>query len=291
MRLTAAGEALPALDLTFETTPNAAVWRSLPPSHWVAPIRALPGTETLAEFVVGNETIPALVLRRFGSGRVMYASFDEMWRWRHKKGDRHHRRFWHQLCVWMTEDPFAVHDKRVSVDAGAIIYHPGESAQIRARIRDEKGKALMQANASALLLRNGKLLATLPLVTGETAGGVFKARTSALEKGKYEVRITVKGIPEKDIKVKAQFIVEARESGELTDLTCNEALLQQMASNTKGRFFREENVDEIAGYIEPLSRGKVVEKDTLLWQSYWWFAAVVLLLTLEWILRKRAGLM
>jgi hypothetical protein len=29
----------------------------------------------------------------------------------------------------------------------------------------------------------------------------------------------------------------------------------------------------------------------VLWQSWWWFIPIVLLLTLEWILRKRAGML
>jgi hypothetical protein len=34
-----------------------------------------------------------------------------------------------------------------------------------------------------------------------------------------------------------------------------------------------------------------VESDTVLWQSYWWFVPIVLLLTIEWIIRERAGLL
>jgi len=43
--------------------------------------------------------------------------------------------------------------------------------------------------------------------------------------------------------------------------------------------------------LKLLSEGKVMQSDTALWQSYLWFAAVVLLLTIEWILRKRAGML
>gem|GEM_PF-2497436 len=33
------------------------------------------------------------------------------------------------------------------------------------------------------------------------------------------------------------------------------------------------------------------ETRAVLWQSWWWFGAVILLLALEWALRKRAGMM
>ena len=37
--------------------------------------------------------------------------------------------------------------------------------------------------------------------------------------------------------------------------------------------------------------GNVIESDTVLWQSYWLFLPIVLLLTLEWIIRKRSGML
>jgi hypothetical protein len=40
-----------------------------------------------------------------------------------------------------------------------------------------------------------------------------------------------------------------------------------------------------------MSQGRVVESDTALWHSYGWFSAVVLLLTVEWFLRKREGML
>ena len=35
----------------------------------------------------------------------------------------------------------------------------------------------------------------------------------------------------------------------------------------------------------------MVETETVLWQSWWWFGGVILLLALEWGLRKRVGMM
>ena len=40
-----------------------------------------------------------------------------------------------------------------------------------------------------------------------------------------------------------------------------------------------------------MTQGRVIESDTVLWQSWWWFAPIVLLLTVEWIIRKRAGML
>lgn len=290
LRLTTHGRAAAALALTSDTGRNADLWTSLRPPRWVAPVEALPGTETLVECKVEGGIVPALVLRRFGSGRVLYTSHEESWRWRYKVADEYHQRYWNQISIWAMEAPYSVRDKRGALDSGAATYRPGESARIRARFYDEDGKPMTSARAKALLFKDGKQIATLPLAPDEK-GGVFRAKTSALEEGEYEVRLSVRGIPEDEIKVKTGFVVMDPESGELTHLTCNETLLQQMASNAKGLYFREEAINEVSERLKPLSRGKIVESDTVLWQSYWWFVPMLILLTAEWIFRKRAGMM
>ena len=37
-----------------------------------------------------------------------------------------------------------------------------------------------------------------------------------------------------------------------------------------------------------MTKGRIVVTETELWRSYWWFAPIMLLLTTEWLLRKRA---
>jgi hypothetical protein len=81
------------------------------------------------------------------------------------------------------------------------------------------------------------------------------------------------------------------ESGEMTQTSANETLLKQIAAASGGDYLREEELFRLPELLSPLSSGRVVESDTQIWQSYWWFAAIVILLTVEWVLRKRAGLL
>jgi hypothetical protein len=64
-----------------------------------------------------------------------------------------------------------------------------------------------------------------------------------------------------------------------------------MAAAAGGEYLREENVDRLPELLAPMSEGKVIESDTVLWQSFWWFLPIIGLLTVEWIIRKRAGLL
>ncbi len=293
LRLSERGAQVGHLSLVSGTEPNDDVWASLQPPHWVAPARALPGAETLVEAVVGERKVPALVTRRVGAGRVLYCGFDESWRWRYEVGDRHHQRFWNQIARWIMEPPFAVKDARVSLDAGKVFYAHGERAEIRARLRDAQGRPVEKAGAvEALLVRDGQKAGSVKLVPDENAGGIYTGQTAPLlQGGRYEVRLRAEGFSEGETRARCEFAVRAREAGELASLGANEELLRQMAAHSGGEFFREEEASAVAARLEPLSKEKIVESTTVLWQSYWWFLPIVLLATVEWILRKWAGML
>jgi hypothetical protein len=300
LQLTKAGESFDALNLSAfgvsasagpgkGGTPNS--WPALAAPKWMAHVRTLPGAELLAEAVTASTNLPALVFRRFGAGKVFYTAFDESWRWRVPEPEQFHQRYWRQLALAIMEAPFAVRDPRVSLDTDSMTYRPGQQAEIRARLRDERGKPLAKGEAYALLAHDGQVVASVPLTADETGGGLFRAKTGALAEGDYEVRVAIDGVADSEIKARASFRVAPADIGELTDLGCDEPLMRQLAANASGGYFREENLDDVVARIAPLSSGQIIESETALWQSYWWFSAVLGLLTAEWLLRKRAGLL
>ncbi|MBM3876053.1 MAG: VWA domain-containing protein [Verrucomicrobia bacterium] len=278
------------LTLLADPVANSETWAGFRGPHWVAPAQALPGAELWVEAESGPSRAAALVFRRFGAGRVLYAAHDESWRWRFEVGDLHHQKFWNQAAKAIMEAPFPVQDKFVSLDSGPANYKPGDTADIRVRLRDAQGGMLLRAKAEAQLSRDGRRVASLPLAADENSGGVYRARTAPLAPGQYEVSVTVEGHPEAGAKARTEFGVSGQSGGEMTHLHCDEALLRQLAHHSGGEFFREEDLGALAERLKPLSQAKVVESDTVLWRSYWWFVPVILLLVVEWVLRKRAGM-
>ncbi|EDY21450.1 hypothetical protein CfE428DRAFT_0695 [Chthoniobacter flavus Ellin428] len=277
--------------LAPEKSQNAEVWANLHPPHWLSNATALPGAETLVEASVSGKKVPAVVMRSFGAGKVLYQAFDDSWRWRYDVADEYHVRYWNQIANYMAELPFAVRDKLISLDAGALVYRPGDSADLRVRLRDGQGRPVTNAAVDAVLYRDGRRVATIRLSPEDNAGGLLRGRTAALEPGSYEVAVESPAIAERDSKARTSFKVEPLETGELTQLNLNEELLRQMSALTGGEYLREENIDRLVDLLAPMSQGRVVESDTVLWQSYWWFVPIVLLLTVEWIIRKRVGML
>jgi len=277
--------------LSPDKTQNVETWGNLRPVHWVSGATALPGAETLVEATAGGKKVPAVVTRSFGAGKVLYQAFDDSWRWRYEVADQYHVRYWNQIANWMAELPFAVRDKLISLDAGALTYRPGDSADLRVRVRDGEGRPVTNAAVDAVLYRDGRRVATIRLSPDENAGGLFRGRTASLEPGNYEVAVESAAIAERDSKARTSFKVEPLETGELTQLSLNEELLRQMSAVTGGQYLREENIDRLVDLLAPISQGRIIESDTVLWQSYWWFVPIVLLLTVEWIVRKRVGML
>lgn len=291
LKLTASSSALAPLSLVSDERENAELWTRLPAPRWVASAQALPGTETLLEAAAGANKAAALVFRRYGAGRVLYTAFDESWRWRYEVGDLYHQKYWNQVSKWIMEPAYPVEDKYVSLDSGPATYAPGDTADIRVRLRDAQGRLLLKAKAEAVLSRDGQRVATVALSPDENIGGVFRGRTARLEPGSYEVRVQVDGLPSDEMKARTEFTVQPQGAGEMALLNADESLLRQMAFYSGGQYFREEDADRLLERIKPLSQGKVVESETLLWQSWWWFVPLMVLLTLEWALRKRAGML
>ncbi|NBV24264.1 MAG: VWA domain-containing protein [Proteobacteria bacterium] len=290
-RLAASGSSLTPLTLVADPLENERVWSFMPAPHWLAPARALPGAETWLQAVVGESRSAAAVYRRYGAGKTLYLAFDESWRWRFKVGDLHHQKFWNQTAKFVMESPFAVQDRFVSLDSGALNYDPGATAEIRTRILDAQGQAMSRARAEAWLMRDGRKVATVALAPDANETGIYRGRTAPLTDGDYEVRVRVDGLPETEMKARTGFAVRRSATGELAELNCNEPLLRELASISGGRYYREEELGALVERLKPLSQGRVVESETVLWQSWWWFGAVMLLLALEWALRKRAGML
>jgi hypothetical protein len=216
---------------------------------------------------------------------------DETWRWRYKVADTWHQRIWNQLAKSMMPRPFAVSDEFVSLDTGAVRYDFGTTIDVRARLLGLDGKPAINATVDALVWKDGRIVSTVSLNADPDVPGIYRGRIAALPEGEYEVSTRAAGYSDAALKARSEFVVLPPESGEMTQTAANESLLKQIAADTGGAFLREEDMIRLPELLSPLSSGRVVESDTLIGQSYWWFAAIVMLLTLEWVLRKRAGLL
>ena len=293
LQFRSAGGAQAPLMLAADTAANLKIWNELPGPRWAAVTQALPGAETLLQIRQNNTVIPGLVFRRFGAGRVLYSAFDETWRWRFNVADLHHQRYWNQVAKWIMEPPFAVQDAYIAMDSGPNTYDVKDTAEIRVRIMNPQLAMQYQQNPNlkpeAVLMRDGRVFGTLPLEP-DPESFTYRAQSPPLEAGEYEVKVRLPGVPEEAVKASTAFTVASNPFGELGRLHCDELTLRQMAADSGGNYFREEDLRRLVDVLGPASDQRDIVEETVLWQSYWWFVPVMLLLTLEWVLRRVKGL-
>ena len=291
LQLTDRGAADAMLKLAAEDLQNRGFWKQLPPPQALIPVQALPGTEVLVEAELAGSVQPLLVSRRYGAGRVLYLAGDETWRWRYKTADLWHQRIWNQIARSVMARSFSVSSEFLSVDTGPVSYQPGQAVEVRIRLQDAGGKPAVAATVDALVWRGGQVAAVVSLQSDENVPGIYRGRVTGLPAGDYEVSVQAAGYSAEALQARSSFTVTAVAAAELRDGSANEGLLQQVSEAGGGQFLREEDLRRLPEILSVYSHGRIVESDTLLWQSYWWFLSILLLLTMEWLLRRRAGLM
>lgn len=291
LRLTDRGAADPMLKVEREDERNRVFWTRLPPPQALVPVQALPGSEVLVEAEVPGATLPVLVSRRSGAGQVLYLATDETWRWRYKSADVWHQRIWNQLARSVMARSFSVSSEYLAVDSGAVTYQEGQAVDVRIRLQDAEGRPAVQATADALVWRDGRVAATVSLTPDEHVPGIYRGRVTGLSRGEYEVSVQVAGYGADALRARSRFAVIGETALELREGSVNAGLLRELATVGGGEFLREADLQRLPEILSVYSNGRIVESDSLLWQSYWWFSAMLLLLTCEWLLRRRAGLM
>lgn len=288
---------LPALILESQSERNQALWQYLPVPAWAAPVENLASAEVFLYAKLdqdGKSLVPLITGQRYGAGKALYMGFDETWKWRYEVGDKYHQRYWNQFVLWIMEKPFAVSDQRISLDVGGNTFSTGDKAIIRARIHDKDGLPPTPPfpQVDALLWKNEKVFATIPLKTENETSGLFLGETPTLEEGSYRISLLAPEIIEEfESNIEAGFQVQPALNQEKNHLVCNEELLTEMADLSGGQFFQEEQIDQLSEILKPISSGRVVTTELALWQSYWWFVPIFIILAIELFLRKRAGLL
>jgi hypothetical protein len=301
---TTTGRSQPVMLLSSEMASNEQLWRSMPAPAVIPVTKARADAEVWADAVVeatdtsspSENRVPWLVTRLFGAGRVFFLATDQTWRWRYKIESQLHGRFWNQMLTAAMQPPYAVRDEYVAIGTDKIDYESGQSALIRVRLlgnetpSSESVKPLHSATVDALLIRDDQIVATIPMNLDDASRQTYLGQTDGLPPGEYHVRIRASGYDASALKATAPIWVEPSRKGELDRVAVDEDTLKEIANAGSGKYFHESSAEEMLEQLLPLSRGQIIETDTLLWESWWLFAVILALLAAEWWMRKKVGL-
>ncbi len=314
VQLTAEGQQTGFLRLEPNAGLSAETWSYLPPHFWAITGRAKDGAVTLASVPQANapkdpaaarevERNNALIVRQnFGFGKVVYVGIDSTWRWRFKKGNTFNHRFWSQVIRWAASDRALVAGNEfVRFGAREPVYRADQEVEIVVRMSDKVKKLGPEALAGARLIRKPKLgdpeeiIGLMPLKLHPLIPKEFDGSQANLPPGEYDVELVIPDIEEKlngpdGKKLRAHFQVLPADTGETLDLSTNWFLMEDIATRSGGKVFPAERASELIELLQSRTATREYAVEQKLWQSWWTLILFVVLLSLEWVTRKFAGL-
>jgi len=294
-RLTLAGKEHLMLRLIPDKRENTKLWRNFPGGYWCAEVlKAKKGATVLAEHPYLTNVhgkLPLIIVQRYGSGKVLFMGIDNTWRWRLGLGDKYHYQFWGQVIRWLVRSRLRGESPYVKMALDKDKYQLGEKVYIEAYIMDRDFFPLKETDAFAIIKndKNPEDESRIRLRAHTSEIGLHKAEFLPLASGRYKVQVLVPSLGDLVSGTSLQFEVESS-SRELESLSLDYQLLEKMAKISGGKSYTVREIDKLASDINLAIKEKRLPSEYPLWDSLPVLLIFLVLLTTEWILRKKWGL-
>ena len=286
--LTLEGRASPIFRFGDDEMSSTRIWANLPMLYWYleAP-RKKPAALVLAEHptAIGSDGKLPLVLYQFiGHGKAMFHAIDDTWRWRFRVGDKYFGRFWVQTVRFMARSKL-VGQRQAEVQTDRKRYQRGQPIQLRVRfpnpaLAPTTGDITVQVERSG----QGPRKLALKLVPGTR--NVFEGALPQASEGDYEVRLLPPPVIDGLIPT-ANFRVDAPVN-EFERIEMNESELMRAAEATGGKFYTPLTADTLFKDIpKPSPVPLETDPPIPLWNKWPLLSAFLVLITAEWVFRKR----
>jgi len=286
--LTPAGEDSIICRLEEDSARNEERWKKLPYlMNYQDPGTPKPGAAVLADMVAGGRKMPLLVTENYGRGRTAVLASEGTWRWQMNLpvGDRTHKEFWQQLLRWLVADtPGPV----VASVPNSVLYDDGR-IQFSAEVRDKTYRPLPDAQVEAHILGPGGVAAAVPLTQDPNAPGVFQGEWTADKPGSYTSEVVAK---RGDEEIGRDVLAFERIDGvaESFHTEQNRELLEKLATETGGRYWRPQDLGRLPGEISYSDAGITTRETKDLWNMPIVFLLILGLCSAEWLLRRKWGI-
>jgi uncharacterized membrane protein len=274
---------------------NFAKWKQLPYlMDYQDPGIPKPGAAVLANMITPEgKKLPLLITQNFGRGRSAIMATGGSWRWQMSSplGDTAHDLFWQQLLRWLVSDT----PGRVSASVPAQMLLDNGGTTFTAEVRDQEYNPAPDAKVEAHILGPSGVSALVEMTPVPDNPGRFQAAWSAPRTGAYLTEITAQRADPKTKTVKElgrDVLTFQRMDGVAENFHTeqNRELLEHLAAQTGGQYWKPADLGKLAGGI-PFSEAGVTTRETKdLWNLPLVFLVLLLLRFSEWWLRRKWGI-
>ncbi len=292
LAITDPGARNPMMFLLPDVDRNRALWNRLPGMYWCGVSdRAKPGATVLATHPSLNGSdgkIPLMAVQQMGEGTSFMSMVDSTWQWRFRVGDKYFYRFWGQIVRSLTPHELPGANRFVRLTVDRTTYNLGEKVTIRARLLTPQFHPVRVPMVMAEMERTDGQRFPVKLEPLAGAAGVYTAEWLPGQPGAYRATLDAPGVGRTESLTN---VVVETSSLEFDQPEQNEALLRRLAGITAGRYLLWSEFAQLPGLIPDRHLETQTRIEHELWDAPLLLMGFVLLLTSEWILRKRKGLL
>jgi uncharacterized membrane protein len=275
--------------LVDDPAANAAKWKNLPYlMDYEDPGTPKPGAAVLANMITPEgRRLPLLITESFGHGRTAIMATGGSWRWQMSSplGDTAHDLFWQQFLRWLVSDTRG----HVAASIPAQMLFDNSAVTLTAEVRDQQYNPAPDARVEAHILGPSGVTALVEMSPVPDNPGQFQANWSAPKTGAYLTEVTAQRAGKE---LGRDVLTFQRMDGVAENFHTeqNRELLERLASQTGGQYWRPAELGKLAANI-PFSEAGVTTRETKeLWNLPLVFLVLLMLRFAEWWLRRKWGI-
>jgi uncharacterized membrane protein len=287
--LTAAGAESPITRIVDDRAANIERWRKLPYlNDYQDPGAPKPGATVLAQMMAGR-TMPLLVTQRYGHGKTAVLATSGTWRWQMSSplDDPSHDLFWQQLLRWLAADSpgqvVASIPQQTLMDEGHV--------KLTAVVRDKEFTPAADAKVTAHLIGPDGLSEMVDLAPVPNTPGTFAMDWTAEKPGSYVAEVTADKVGAGGEELGKDVVDFRREDGVAENFHTeqNRELLEKLSDETGGRYWEGSELGRLPKEISYSEAGISVRDTKELWDMPVVFLVLLGLMSADWLLRRKWG--
>jgi len=239
---------------------------------------------------------PLFAVQEFGAGRTAAFAGEGTWQWvmgsgitdeaRRQQAAALHARFWRQVLFWLARREQSG-EMTLDLDLDRHRVAVGEKVGLGARLFDRRMEPLTNARLEARITCEG----IDEKRTFWVEGSGYRADFEPPAAGDYSVTVTAFLDGAEAARAETAFVATGTDA-EFSTLVARPRLLASLALATGGRYAAADDAGYVFSEIAESTGSSVYMRLTRreMWSSWYYLALILALLTLEWGLRKLAGL-
>jgi hypothetical protein len=290
---------LPMFQFADAANPSATL-RTLPGHPWVCTGEAKASATVWAWALNPANPVerePVIIHQYFGFGQVIWMGVDSTWRWRQRRGDALHHKFWGQLVRWAARNRTASGNDQVRLTLSDVVVEEHESTDVVARFSPRGMAELGDAAVEVVVTPADTRDADEPvqpiraqLEPSAESPRRFAGRIPPLPSGTWNVSLAVAGHEKLAEGVTSELVVQPHKSPELADVSCHHDALQQLSEASGGQLVEPWQLETLLEVLKPEEYVEARLSEHTLWDHWSTLLVFFALLTTEWVTRKLNGL-